>query len=553
MSSEPNIGDYFEWDKDKGFIHKVKILIKDIPKEIFENAPDNTKFNFIEKEINNYDFKDYNLKNIFIIFHNCKISGIKIKAINCSFIFTNYKIENGIGHLDIQYENVSNSIQIQNSVISDFYLNKLNLEKFYIINSKIKRLKLDNECIIKEFDIQDSVNSNSEIDIIEFDNSIISSIIINRLKNCRTINFNKVESNKINIFFSDVERILFPNYNTNELIIVNGKISLVDIYIENEIEIESIKTSINIKNIFRSFDFININSGYLNELIINSTEFNSFEKVIIKCYKVNLKTLSTKLLKLNGNFKEESKIINCKISNLEFNGFDSVKNFKFENLNVFDNIPSFKIENSTQINIILSPSFLHKFKSIEISNSSFQGITLNNFELIEPKIIIGSEMDHQQKIDFVRELNGLMLANHHKHYYTIYRALEQDLRLKKDNTLRGFDRFIVTLNSLSNSHGTKPQKAFGWFVVIFFIHIVCVGIDLIYLNASFDAVEFFGNYYSYYFKPLTFISELDFKEKLNLKNQFEFSGWIKAMDFVYKLVYAYLLYQFIAAFRKFNK
>jgi hypothetical protein len=70
-------------------------------------------------------------------------------------------------------------------------------------------------------------------------------------------------------------------------------------------------------------------------------------------------------------------------------------------------------------------------------------------------------------------------------------------------------------------------------------------------EAGFD---FLSQNYSYFIKPFTFLSEIEetYKPFHSENMQARFHPITKGFDFLFKIFYAYLLYQFIAAFRKFN-
>lgn len=211
-----------------------------------------------------------------------------------------------------------------------------------------------------------------------------------------------------------------------------------------------------------------------------------------------------------------------------------------------------KIENNSLLGgMEVNPSILHHFESIELRDSSISGLKLPSFKPLSDKTIESSKRC-VGSADFFRELQKIMLEQSDKHYATIYRAIELELKAKSnDGTLGWFDRQVLNLNYWSNVHGTQPFKALIWIFLLIVCHIFLVWLSLRCESASLKFSDFLLKNYSYYFKPITFLSDI---ESDYYKNgvKIVFNPVFKFLDFVYKVFYAYLLYQFIAAFRKFN-
>jgi hypothetical protein len=551
------ISHYFDLNSNQDYIFNGAHRIIDIPIQVFQNIP--IKINsslkstliFKEESIGFNDFEEKELDNICIKFVNCEFNkGLKIISKNCSYFFIDYKKSTQISYICINGHKTSNSITLQDSFIDIFHLDEVNLSKLSINNSEISKLKVLNESKITELSITaySQLNEN-KINQIEFENSVISSFMFHWLKTSGKIKFKNIYSKNIYIGNSNINMIEIINYNTQKFTVDDSYLDFIRINMVDESDIDAIESS----ERGRKFDSINIKSNRINLVEIIGTKFFIFDQINLKGKEISVRNLNSDSLKLSGSLVEESNFSNCEFTNLIFDKFDSFKKLRFNDITISSNETLLKANNSTLNNLILSPSFLHNFKLIDFVSSSFYGITLHNFKIIEPQKIINFRIDNLQKIEFVRELNSIMLANHHKYYHTIYRALEQDLSLKTDRFLTGFDRFIVLLNSISNGHGTKPQKALICYIVLFAIHILCIRIDFCYQHAVFTTYDFFTNHYSYFFKPLTFISDLNLKDSMGKECNFIFSGWIKILDFVFKLLYGYLIFQFIAAFRKFNK
>lgn len=531
--------EYFTVNEDKELEFRKGKTITSVPYAVKKDVSLNRvlifkDLNFLENDFKEFEFENCTIKFEKVNFHDSVLLRVKDSVVK----FENNHSHSNSNTIKLISEGNFKKLIIENSNYFYIELKNINTEILELGRLKCEKFKITENSDIKEFHyINLSKKYRFKVNELSLLDSKIDKICFKKLE-IEKISVNNCSISNLNINDLNIVEIFFEKYNVNKLIVKKGLIDNVTIR-HNNYKLLSPE--------------IVFNSEKLRSLKINSLNDVIFEKIAIhNTEQIFLNGIDVYNFNLQSVISYESEISNCKFKIFELNNFKTREELEFDRVKIND-LGTLIINNSKLDNVVLSPSFLHKFKSIRLENSSLQGITLNNFELIEPEIIHSSEMDHQQKIDFVRELNGLMLANNHKHYYTVYRALEQDLRLEKDNSLTGFDKFIVRLNSLSNGHGTRPQKALVWFIVIFLFHILFIRIDLICQEAEFNTYDFFVNYYSYYLKPLTFITELDLKENLNLKEEFYFSGWIKVMDFIYKLLYAYLLYQFIAGFRKFNK
>jgi hypothetical protein len=117
--------------------------------------------------------------------------------------------------------------------------------------------------------------------------------------------------------------------------------------------------------------------------------------------------------------------------------------------------------------------------------------------------------------------------------------------LNKVKGLAGQDRFLLGLNNLSNRHGLSIARPFWWFIglsVAFYV------LYLLSLGRIFTRQPFDSTLIGYYFSFLDITHRNDF-----LVNKTEFTGFSLAIDYFAKLVFGYLIYQFVAAFRKYSK
>lgn len=154
--------------------------------------------------------------------------------------------------------------------------------------------------------------------------------------------------------------------------------------------------------------------------------------------------------------------------------------------------------------------------------------------------------------------------NFHKDQYEIFlqlrRALEatgnfyesQKIHAVSNDALRAIkgislgDKFVLGLNKLSNNHGLSFANAFCWFLcsTILLYILYLASIDRIFIcNADFDS-----SLVGYYFAFIDITHRVDF-----LVKDGSYGFFTIPIDYLSKVVIGFLIYQFIAAFRKYAK
>ena len=142
-----------------------------------------------------------------------------------------------------------------------------------------------------------------------------------------------------------------------------------------------------------------------------------------------------------------------------------------------------------------------------------------------------------------------MKDQNNSHYATSYRALEQNFRLReryKKFNIFNSDTFILTLNKITNNHGTQPFYALINLFLLIGCYYLALTKELSLNESNINALYVMKSNIGYFFKPLTFISDIE-------SVRYNFSFGFRLWDILYKILYSYLVFQFIAAFRKFNK
>lgn len=117
--------------------------------------------------------------------------------------------------------------------------------------------------------------------------------------------------------------------------------------------------------------------------------------------------------------------------------------------------------------------------------------------------------------------------------------------LKNIENLPYWDRFILKINGLSNNHGLSIKEPFIGTIVLSILFYI---LYLWSLARIFNSNEIDWNLFGYYFSFIDITHRTDF-----LVNKSELNGFTLTIDFLNKIIVGFLIYQFIAAFRKYGK
>lgn len=500
---------------DLNFYEGLDEGIKDFVFNNFDFSLEYVFNNFIKSGYN-YTFKDctfgdYDVKNInnsnFTFTVRTKVSGLGIRFVNC---------------------NEFNVLLGSKGVFNKFYFNNCVGFSIRILDDLALESNLDisfNECIV-----DDIIINNTYRYLLEF-YSINSSFKTIKIKNTKFVSFS----------FNEY-------YNFSKLILIN-------VFFDNTLSLVGFKEN-------SIIELVNCNIKYVN---INGIESSLSKLDLLRLENIsycNISNIEIKFLSLEGFDLKNVVFSNVKLSTILFKNFSVSNTFEFTSI-VQESMFSLELKNSVLENVKMNPSFLHLFNKIFVSNSSITGINLFNFKYINDDIIKRGGSSIIDSVGFCRELVQLMNNQNNKYYATKYNALEHSFR-KKDDNVSIVDKIVLTLNEKSNFHSTRPDKAFYWILRIIIIYYIVLFVDL-YSYSGFDLSVFLNSWnwisfvklfippldlisdnLSVFFNPLKGISDVKFGDYVPHK-------FVKVFDFFYNVVYAYLVYQFVAAFRKFNK
>ena len=194
------------------------------------------------------------------------------------------------------------------------------------------------------------------------------------------------------------------------------------------------------------------------------------------------------------------------------------------------------------------------FNSIVISNSGIQEILATNIvwcEEVQANVIESTNsltLTHQR--ESYRQLKNIMIRNNDKVEELKYHALEMDTYHKYLKNKRGNfeEKFIIQTNKLSNNHGLSWGRAILWIlgisIVIFNLNKILLGYN------SFDINLFWKDIANW-------ILSINPVRKFNDVYTEYRTGWQSNLafflDVFVRIIYSYLIFQFISAFRKYVK
>lgn len=125
-----------------------------------------------------------------------------------------------------------------------------------------------------------------------------------------------------------------------------------------------------------------------------------------------------------------------------------------------------------------------------------------------------------------------------------FQAISNDA-LKNIENLPFWDRIILQINSISNNHGLSIKQPF---VATIFFSVFFYFLYLWSLGRMFNYSGIDWNLFGYYFSFLDITHRIDF-----LVDKTELNGISVTIDYLNKILVGFLIYQFIAAFRKYGK
>lgn len=278
---------------------------------------------------------------------------------------------------------------------------------------------------------------------------------------------------------------------------------------------------------------------------------------------------------------ERTKILNARLTGLSLTGFCSgdiqIENSKIDNI-YFRNLT---VQKDAILYNIHPNNLTNGERKLEIHKSNLEKFTFDNFSFIDYSsisfyrnkfdqisLISCNFPDSYKDFEKFKTVENIHYPdkkddNYYKTRYEVFLQLKKALEnsgnfyeaqkfqaisnesLKQIEKIPYWDKFILNINGISNNHGlsiTQPfQLIIGTSIFLYILYLWS-------LNKIFICTEIDWNLFGYYF------SFLDITHRNNfLVEKKEFNGLSLTIDYINKVIVGFLIYQFIASFRKYGK
>jgi len=314
--------------------------------------------------------------------------------------------------------------------------------------------------------------------------------------------------------------------------------------------------------------------SYLNNIWISGGDIKSLEvkcvtPVIIHCKPNDEKLFDSTKNSYENKFKSKPRISNLLISRYSnkstFYHFNelNLQTLKFENFTNLGNITISKI--SISDNICFENSDLGKttFIDCDFSNRKmiFDSSKINEIGLAGTKLPKPKNID--SKLTGNKNQKKLALSQIKKAYQDLGDNLtanlyqSEELNTYKSTLKNGWEKTNLWLNKQTNNHGQRWDRPLALLIIFtaFFYTLFCFSLGFeIDLKSPGNFSTFFKNL-SYFFEFLNPFRKSNFipNQLVTINDENPIPSITVFIDSISKIISAYLLYQFIAAFRKFGK
>ncbi len=312
-----------------------------------------------------------------------------------------------------------------------------------------------------------------------------------------------------------------------------------------------------------------LNNIWLSGGTIKSLEIKCVTPVIIHCKPNDDKLFDSKNITYKSKFNSKPRIDNVLLSRYAnkntFYHFSelSLKKLQFENFTNLGNITLAKISLEESLTILNSDLGKLSFIDCDFSNremhfysSKINEIALAGVQLPNPnKINSDSYKNKDQKKLALSQIKKVYQNMGDNLMASIYQT--EELNTYESTLTWSWEKLNLCLNRITNNHGQSWIKPLIILLIStgLFFSLYCLSLGFKIDFKSKDSFSLFLKNLSFYFEFLNPIRKGDFLPKALLKsdNLFNISGLTFFIDSIAKIINAYLLYQFIAAFRKFGK
>ncbi|RZJ92305.1 MAG: hypothetical protein EOO20_02315 [Chryseobacterium sp.] len=277
--------------------------------------------------------------------------------------------------------------------------------------------------------------------------------------------------------------------------------------------------------------------------------------------KTTIENVSLYSLSLTGNPDGKVSVENTNIGNWYLSDFSPKDEVGFYNINPrkpHDEETKIGIHKSNLDKVWFDNVYFGDYDRLSFYRSKFSNASFTSCSFPE-------EYKTYEKFSPIKNIHypENRTVNHHKDQYEIFLQLKQALEttgnyyeaqklqaishtaLNKVPSITSADKFILSINRISNYHGLSIKEPFYWFLG------VSTSFYLLYLwslGLAFQCTAFDPNLIGYYFSFVDITHRSDF-----LLDKNKLTGWALAIDSFHKFLIGFLIYQFVAAFRKYGK
>lgn len=382
----------------------------------------------------------------------------------------------------------------------------------------------------------------------------------------------------------------------------NGNLAIYGSKFESEFLVEYESNNGN-DNIIGGCPRINIgDSEFNNGLIltgrINRNFLHEIEKINIDTTKklkgeISFSGFDIKSLKITGNNYDSNIIFdNNSFVSVLFERFTNFGTVQFNNARASsraDEPKVFSFLNSHLGKTLFTNVSFEKFDTVSINNSNFTEITASNviwFELNQLDVPDGLDdtknlqtlwksikfliynvessddklQHYRRKRELFRQLKHSMQQQGNQIQSLVFKQYEmnfftQEMRLSRK--VYDKDRLIMEF-SRTNSHGQNWIKPLIWLLgltVLFGFWLFVIFSPDLTSTISFKAADIKFTFSEFWYNKKIITQILNPTHSLSdiFGNKISFSGWLHGVDILYRVIYAFFVFQIIAAFRKFIK
>ncbi|MBD78527.1 MAG: hypothetical protein CL840_06385 [Crocinitomicaceae bacterium] len=305
----------------------------------------------------------------------------------------------------------------------------------------------------------------------------------------------------------------------------------------------------------REVDLISLSGGESNSALIVSNRGNkNITNSVFLEFNSNFKTdfllrnLRVKYFQIHGELKDATlSLNNITLQTGILKYFSNNGNVLINSLIPESNSSILVLKGVNLGQALISSTSFTKFSKIQVSNSNLVDIVPVNIEWCQSESLKSSNSLDERKETY-RQLKQVASKNSDTSTKLLYHKYEMRAYLKILKKQKGkfIDKFILHTNQISNSHGLNWGVAFCWLFGFSVLWYTLVKYSIGHTNFS---PELIGNEIGRF---INFINPAHHFDKVfNVEKSY--SGNALLFDGLSRITGAYLIYQFVSAFRKYSK